>query len=322
MSAATAWRSVPTPRPVGVAVLLAATLLSAAAGAAIGGMLASDGSDPRIADARPHLGLASGVARLPLPADWLPLGLHSSLPGLEEATAVRGGQFDVALDIRAPEDASLLPARVEAATPGGLPVPRPRRLGGRTAWRYDLPATGAGPRVAALALPTTGGVVTIACASSDGAIARAGRECERAARSLQLVGASALQPAHETAAAILLPRVAARLDRRRTLERRRLAATRSPRRRSEAALRLARAYADAAAQLRPVAAGAAEGLTGALDGLARAHRALAGASLRRDAAAALQAGAAIEQGERRVTALLATVTERVSPARAAPDTAS
>jgi hypothetical protein len=308
VSATAAQPSEPTPRAVGTAALLAATVLAAAAGVAVGGAFKSGGNEPRANDVRPRVGLASGVARLPLPAGWEPLGRRSSLPGLEEATAVRGSGFDVALDIRAPEDASLLPAGVEAAVPGGLPAPVPRRLGRRIVWRYNLPGARAGSRVVALALPTTGGVVTIACASSAAAAAHAAGECEHAAQSVQLRGASALAPTRETAAAIVLPRTAAALDRRRARQRRNLAATRSPLRRSGAARRLARAYADAAAQLRPVAAGDAARLTAVLDALAREHRALAIASRQRDAGAAQLAGAAIERDERRLTALLAAVT--------------
>jgi hypothetical protein len=308
MSATAAPPTEPGRRAGATAALLAATVLAAAAGAGLGGELGSRGTEPFADDVRPRVGLASGVARLPLPADWQPLGRRSSLAGFEEATAVRGPDFDVALDIRAPEDVSLLPARVKAVAPGGLPAPLPRQLGNRTAWRYDLPGARAGTRVVALALPTTGGVVTIACASSAAVIGLVEDECERAAQSMKLDGASALAPAPETAAAILLPSAATLLNRRRTVERRKLAATQSPLRRSAAARRLARAYADAAARLRPVAAGDAARLTAALDALAKEHRALATASRRRHAGAARRAGAAIARDERRLTALLAAVT--------------
>jgi hypothetical protein len=308
VSTATAPRPETARGAHGVATILAATLLAAAAGAALGGVLAPSGSEPPASDAAPRVGLASGVARLALPDGWQPLGRHSSLPGLEEATAVRGVHSEVALDIRAPESASLLPAGVEAAAPGRLPEPRPRRLRARTVWRYDLPGARPGERVVALALPTTGGVVTIACASIAAEIAGAASECERAAQAVQLDGASALVPAPETAAAIVLPPTAARLDRRRSLERRRLAKSRSPGRRSAAARGLARGYADAAARLRALAAGDAVRLTASLGALGRRYGALATASRRRDAGATRRAGAAIEREERRLGSLLAAVT--------------
>jgi hypothetical protein len=289
-------------RATGIAPLIVATVLAGAAGAALGTIVAPDRSAPPAPqEAQPRIGLRSGVARLPLPVGWEPLGRRSSLPGFEEATAVRGLHGEVALDLRAPEDPSLLPARV-AEMASGLPEPQPRQLGPRTLWRYDLPAAG----LVALTLPTTGGVVTLACEGT----AAAGADCERAARTVWLDGASALVPAPETAAAIVLPDTIAQLNRRRAVERRRLAATRSPVRRSQAALRLAAAYADAAARVRPVAAGAAIDVAGTLGELARSHRALAAASRRRAARAAARAGARIERGERRLGAQLAAVTRR------------
>jgi hypothetical protein len=115
-------------------------------------------------------------------------------------------------------------------------------------------------------------------------------------------------PAPETAAAIVLPDTIARLNRSRSLERRRFAATLSPVGRSEAARRLARGYADAASRLSPLAAGDALRLTAALDALAGRHRALADASRRRDAGASERVGAAIQRDERRLDSLLAAVT--------------
>jgi hypothetical protein len=280
-------------RVLGLLPLVAATLVAGAAGAVLGTVVAPDRSEPLRAEAQPRIGLRSGFARLPLPAGWEPLGRRSSLPGFEQATAVRGGHGQLALDIRAPEDPSLLPERVAAAD--DLPAPRVQKLGRRTVWRYDL------PQLVALALPTTGGVLTIACAGSGGA------DCEQAARTVWLEGASALVPAPETAAAIVLPDVVAQLNRDRRVERRRLAATRSPVQRSQAARRIAGAYADAAGRLRPVAAGDAAGVTTTLGALARSHRVLAGASRARAAAKARRAGARIAREERRLSAQLAAL---------------
>jgi hypothetical protein len=287
---------VPTHR-----LLTAATALAAAAGVGLGVALAPD--EP----AEPRIGLRSGAAQLPLPTGWRPLHHQSSLPGFEQATAVRGVDAEVALDIRPPEHPSLLPADVAAA---GMPEPEPLRLGARTVWRYELPGPDTGTRVGAFALPTTGGVVTVACEASPAVFDAAVSECERAVQAVQLDGASALAPTPETAAAIVLPEALARLNRSRVEERRRLAATRSPRARGAAADRLAHAYTAAAGRLRPLAAGEALRVTGALDALSRRHRALATASRQRRAAAARRSGAAIERGERRLGALLAALAER------------
>lgn len=290
--------------------VIGATVVAAIVGAIIGTLLASDEPAPApAAKPKPRIGLQSGFARIPLPSGWEPLGRRSSLPGLEQATAVRGAHAQVALDIRPPEDASLLPAAFAGGAPGGLPDPSTRRLGRRTVWRYDLAGPRPEVRVIALALPTTGGVLTVACEAGIGAVREAGADCERATAAVQLDGAAALAPAPETAAAIVLPSTAARLNRIRGIERRRLAATRSPRLRAGAAARLARAYADAAARLRPLAAGDVVPLVAALDALARRHRVLAAASRQRRARKARRAGAAIERGERRLGPRLAAVTE-------------
>lgn len=291
--------------------LAIATAIAGAAGALLGIALAPEGSDappPRAVAPEPRIGLASGVARLALPPGWEPLGRRSTLPGLADATAVRGVDVEVALDIRAPEDASLLPAAL--ATAQTLPAPRPRRLDARTAWRYDIAGAAPGTRLVALALPTTGGVVTIACAAPAAALERAAGECEQAVRAVRLDDAWALVPGPETAAAIVLPHAIAQLNRRRKSERGRLAATRSPVRRSAAARRLGAAYASTAERLRPLAAGDALRVTATLAALARDHRALATASRRRQARAAARAGAAIERREARLAVLLAAMTGR------------
>jgi hypothetical protein len=288
--------------------MIIATLLAAAAGAVAGVVLAPGNHERSIrpaAPAGPQIGLASGVARIPLPAGWEPLYRHSSLPGLQEATAVRGIRSAVALDIRAPEHASLLPADLVAAAGGSLPAPRRVRMADRSVWRYEIPQ----PRtpLIALVLPTTGGVVTIACLADSVEAGGAAQECEAAMRGLQLKGASALPLARATAARIALPVAIARLNNKRARGRRALAASRSQRSRSEAAGLLAGAYGAAAARLRPLAAGDARALTAVLEQLAGRHRALAAASARRDARAAARANAAIRRGERRLAPLLASV---------------
>jgi hypothetical protein len=159
-----------------------------------------------------------------------------------------------------------------------------------------------------MALPTTRGVVTIACQADAASIAGARLDCDGAMGALRLEGASELAPTPETAARIVLPDVVARLNRQRHSGRRALRATESPRRRGGAARRLADAYLDAAGRLRPLAAGDARRLTVALADLAHHHLELAAASRRRDVRMARRAGSSIERGERRLAPLLAAAT--------------
>jgi hypothetical protein len=284
-----------------------ATLLAAVVGAGIGTALARDPEPRRVDSGPPQVGLARGVARLPLPAGWEPLNRHSSLPGFRDATAVRGAYSMVALDIRSPEDPSLLPEAVRAASAGGLPAPRLQRLDSRRTWNYEIPDALTHTSVVAMALPTTAGVVTIACQADAGSTIGAREDCRGAMSRLRLDGASELTPAPETAARIVLPHVVDSLNRQRRSGRRALGATRSPTRRGEAARQLAVAYRSAAERLRPLAAGNAHRLTGALAELARDHLELAAASRRRDVVVARRAGAAIEHGERRLQPLIAAV---------------
>jgi hypothetical protein len=291
------------PRPVPWR-LAAATVLAALAGVAAGAVLAGD--EPQVAAPSapapaPRIGLANGPARLPLPPGWKPLHRRSTLPGLETATAVRTGHGEAALDIRMPEDASLLPSGV---TPALFESPEPRRLGERSVWRYALGEPRPGTAAVALVLPSTAGVVTIACSAPAAQLDRAAAGCEQAMAGLRLEGAAALAPDSGAAAAIAAPGVIAQLNRVRTRERPRLAAARAPLARSGAAARLAAGYAAAAERLRPLAAGAALPLTAALDALARAHRALAAAERVRAPRAAARAGAAIGRGEARLAAQL------------------
>lgn len=294
-----------------------ATVLAAAAGVAVGTAVAPSSPEPARQDGGSPVGLRSGVARLPLPAGWEPLGRRSSLPGLGEATAVRGVHGDVALDIRPPEDPSLLPASAVRAAAGGVSAPQLLRLAGRGVWGYELPAHAPGERLVALTLPTTGGVVTIACRALADLTHSVAAECADAMTALDVEGAAVLPPAPETAAGIVLPDAIDTLNRQRRKWRRALAATRSPAARAGAARRLAGAYSAAVARLRPLASGKARRLTAALAGQARTYRALAAASARRDAPAASRAGAAIEAGDRRLGPLLRAVSRPQAKPRSA-----
>jgi hypothetical protein len=300
-------------RPAPWRPLAIVTALATAAGVALGVAVAPDSPQAPQRPApppQPRVGLASGVAKLPLPADWRPLGRLSTLPGFEQATAVRAPGTEAALDIRLPEDASLLPASVVSAAGAALPAPTRRGPDGRTAWRYDLPGASPDTGIAAFALPTTGGVVTIACAATEGRLDRAAAACERAVSTVRLDDAAALRPTPETAAAIVLPDVIARLNGVRRSSRGRLAATTSPRARAAAGRRLATAYAAAAAALAPVAGGDARRVIATLTDLARDHRTLATAGLERRAAAQRRAGARIGRREQRLARGLRAVSGR------------
>ena len=287
--------------------VLAATVLAAGGGVALGAAIVGAESPPQAAraapravPAEPRVGLARGPARLPLPAGWRSLRRHSSLPGLEAATEVRARHSTLSLDLRPPEHPSLLPADVVASFQGPPPAPQLTHLAQRRAWGYELPEVRSAGRTVALTLPTTAGVVTIACAADATAIELGVEECAQAMAALQLDGAAALPPTPEAAVRIVADAAVARLNAARRTGRRRLAASALPARRRAAALAIAHAYARAADRLRPLAAGRATALVATLDALERRHRALAAASARRRVRATRRAGAAIGRGERRL----------------------
>ena len=288
--------------------LVLSTALAAAAGVAVGAALVGDDPAPRAARAAPtptpepapRVGLARGPVRLPLPAGWEPLRRHSTLPGFTAATAVQGASSTVALDLRAPEHPSLLPAAAVRRYAAGAPKPEPRRLGARRVWGYVLPGEAGGRRAVALALPTTRGVVTIACETEPAELRLGLRECTDAMSAVHLDGAAALRAAPEAAVRIVLPVTIARLNAERRAGRRSLAATRSPALRRAAALRVARAYDRAAGRLRPLAAGRARRLVATLGALMRKYRNLGAASARRQPRAARRSGARILRSERRL----------------------
>lgn len=293
----------PAPALVVVAVTVAAALAGVATGLLLTG--GDDAPPAAPAPAKPRIGLASGAARLPLPADWTPLRRRSTLPGLEAATAVKTPTGEAALDLRAAEDASLLPAGVEPALFAGA---EPRRLGGRAVWRYALDRPRPGTGAVALVLPTTAGVVTIACSAPDTQLDRATTACEAAMGGLRLDGARAVRPGPATAATLALGPVLERLNTVRRLQRRRLAASRSPAVRANASRRIAGAYVAAAERLRPLAGGRALRLVARLGAVGRSHRALGAAERARKRRAAARAGIAIGTGEARVQVLLAQLT--------------
>jgi len=294
--------------------LLAASIAAAAAGAGAAMLLGVGAREEPARPAPPPAEIVSGVARLPLPDGWEPLKRPPAVAGFGRAAGARALYSEVALDTRRPEDASLLPAAV-AANAGEMPAPRARRFGERRVWDRELAGGPDESRLAVFTLPTTKGVVTVACQTDAGTMTLARIDCETAMQGVQLTGAAPLRPVPETATRMALPAAVARLNERRRQERRALAAARTPGPRAAAARSLAAAYAEAAAALRPLAAGAAKPLPSVLDGLAGAHRRLASASARRAARAAGRAGVAIGRGERRLAALLKSLTPSAEAAR-------
>jgi len=281
----------------------ALALLASVAAAAAGVWVSSSRAPATTAPPPSGAVLRAGFASLPMAPGWV-RAKRSPIPGLERAPSAHGLYTDVVLDVRMPEDPSLLPARLLDATGGPSARPRATGVGGRHVWSYALEGSRSSSSITALALPTTEGVVTVACEADDGYAMVAMMECMDALAALELREAAPLRPTAETAAHIVAKPAIDRLDAVRRPARRKLASTRSPVRRARAARRIAAGFAAAARTLEPLERGTTMALGRSLRALARHHRSLAAASAARDAPGAARAGRAIDRGERRLAARL------------------
>jgi len=286
-------------RPRAAVLLLLAAALNAGAGIALGIALTPDDTaePPAAAPAKPTT-LAAGDLRLRLPQGWRPLAVAPAVPGFGTGTlAARGPRTDVAVTVLAPQGPSLLPAALVDDAGGIVPHPDTVRVAGREALRYASLANG---DMDVYAVPTTSGVVTIACIAKTSAALLHG--CDAALDGVD-PGRAAPIPADDRAAfAIGLPAVVAGLNRARAGGRSALARQSTARGRARVSNRLAGAYRDAARRLSPLAGENADttAIVGLLDRLGTEHRALAVASFRRRPGAARRAGARIRASETRL----------------------
>jgi hypothetical protein len=240
---------------------------------------------------RPATGVAvGGPLTLQFPnAEWRPArraprlaGLALSSPiALTSSVAASPGDL-VAGVAAAAEGPLLLPPALLAELPK-RPQPRgePVRLGRLDALRYrGLRHRRVGAALTLYVVPTDGGAATVACLGGE-AEAAAGvertalRRCEEVATTLALRGAKAVPLGPNPRHTVALRRTLARLNARRTRERRALRAARTQVAQAGAAERLAAAYGAAAKALAKTRPGLVE---------RPAHRALVAALARARAA--------------------------------------
>jgi hypothetical protein len=171
-------------------------VIAAAALAAVVGFLLGGGSGGS-GEAFDH-SASSGPVELSFPSSWQQLPSVSAIPGLKIsqplALAQQGAGGASAQHLLAGEESasgpSLLPAALTAALSGALPRPEPVQLGTLQAYRYSgVSVHGLAGPLTLYAVPTTGGVVTIACLGS--APAGAAVQCAQIAATLKLNGATA-----------------------------------------------------------------------------------------------------------------------------------
>jgi len=242
--------------------------------------------------------------RVVVPSDWRRLPASASrIPALETTPVLvfdpAPGLSARALLMVAPLGAAASPSLMPralldaAAQPPGRPAAS--RLDGRRAWSYTrVPIRRGDEAMDVTVLPTTAGVIAVACLGAGGSSPFAS-DCASAVR-LRLAGERALAPSRDLPFRLRLPRVLERLDRHRVPARASLRSARSPGGQARKASRLATAHAEAARELSPVAS---------TPPAARAVR-----ELRRSAGAYQELAAAATAGDRRAFAVAARDVDR------------
>ena len=286
---------------VGGAVAVALLL----AGVWAGGAVRPAGPPPP----SPTRTVAAGRATLRVPGDWRPEAVRDArIADLASArTAVlrpsSGQPARVVLTTQPVDHASLLPHALRSALAGPIPSPRRTSLLGRPAWLYaGLPTTDAQLMDVTL-LPTTVGMLAIACVS-PARVGQSAKDCAASVTWLSLPGARTLAPTPDLAFRLRLPAVLATLDRARVRDRAALRRALTRAAQARWARSLARAHREAAASLRLLAGPATGALLAALSDAASAYSGLA------RAAGALAARQDVERAEARLTSALARLSAR------------
>jgi len=302
----------------------AATAVLVAA-AIVGGFLLSKtvasglrGHDPESAAPRASETTRASLGRLRVEPDagWTQLDRAPAVPGFATdrslAFSPYPGLNTVAIaTLQGADDATLLPEQLRK----DAPRPSAGRLAGVPAWFYRGLTTGRW-RLDAAVLPTSQGVITVACAVPSNA-GEPPVDCLNGVRGISVTDATTLRPSASAAFQTGLPRAMIELDTARVGDRTAIRRAKTPAGQARAAARLRTAHRKAAERLAPVAADARGGATlvRALSTTADAYAALERAAKRRDKRQWTRARARA----RRAEGALATALARAREAAATPD---
>ena len=297
-------------------VLVLAAVLALLAGLLLGGSSGSSGT--AFNDSA-----SAGYVELSYPSSWQRLGSPPTVPeltfsqplalstgsatGASSAHSASSGQRLLAGEVNASAP-SLLPAAFTKAVNGTLPHPEPVKLGAYEAYRYSgLSVHGLASPLTLYTVPTTGGVVTIACLGS--AAAASGSQCAQIAATLKLNGTTAfgLAPSQQYASA--LGSTFGTLNSAVNTGTARLRAASSASAQATAAAQLASAYTTASRALAKLSVSPAvqsinANLAASLAALSRDYAALASAARAGNEAAYAQAQRAIGSDGTRMTSAL------------------
>jgi hypothetical protein len=301
-----------------VAVLAAMAVLALGLAALVGVWAGHRATPVEHAGPRPTV-VRIGAAELTVSAGWRAASLSSAgIPGLPAgrtlAFASSPGLVGRAVVLFAPvDDASLVPQPLRRLLAGARLRSRAARLGGLPAWSYgQVSATGSDRLIGVTVMPTTSGVVAIACTAPE--VERIVMAlCDSGVDSVALRGATALVPSPSLATALRLPAVVHRLDRERVAHRAALGRAATANGQALAARRLAADYADAAAALRHPADRSGASLVQHLSSVRDAYAALARAAGARSVKAFRVARRAVGSAEAGLTDAVAGVPRPVTP---------
>lgn len=285
---------------LGAAAALVIAGAGIAAGVITGGHKAATATPPPLTGSAANSDVAVRFPSTWTPSAASPLGdaLRLSEP-VELKTAVSGGGRFAAGLVDGAVTPGLLPTTVAKAVSGTLPKPDRVRVGALSAYRYkNVSLRGVGGPVTVLAVPTTTGVLTLACAGSGAAAAG----CTTVAATATLRDGRPLNPGADATFARQLSQTIARINRDRTAARRRLASAAGPKRQAEAATAAATAYRRAATALQRMSPGPADralhtALRADATRTAQAYEALASAARREDRPAYHAASTSVHQRE-------------------------
>lgn len=230
-----------------------AVVIAVAAGFAIRSLTTPDAPPPAPAP----LTATAGPVTMTVDGDWVPA---RTVPGVEGLDLNSTAAFSPSPGLRAYAvttvgpigDPSLLPAPLRALLPDELPKPKASELLGLAAWYYKEQAIAGGRQMEVTVVPTTSGVLAVACiAPRESWVAALG--CAEGVKQLSLRDAGWLKPGADVAAQARLPLVTAKLNARRVALRKQLRGAKTRKGQARFAKRLSKANAAAAAGLAPVA---------------------------------------------------------------------
>ena len=305
----------PHPRHAAAMAALALALAAAVLAGVWAGQLAAPAESPAPAQVRQ---VSAGPGRLTVPSSWEPTRLSAAgLPGLtpakSAALSLGAGVPGWMVATVAPADhPSLVPLVLRRLLQDPLPPARETRFGGHGAWLYSGLTTRGGRALDLTVLPTTAGVLTVACISRDDPPPPPAL-CGGAVTSASVPEATTLVPGPSVALALgLAPRLEV-LDRRRVKMRAKLGRAESAGAQERLARRLAGAHADAAEALAPLAATAGAPLIDSLRTVASAYAILATAAAGGSDAAFSASRRNLDAEEARLASVVGSVSRRIAP---------